>query len=81
MDHSEDYVKRILKVLIYIEDHVEEEMTLDELAKVACLSPFHFHRLFQAIVGETLYKYAKRLRLEKAAESSYIRNSPSLKLP
>jgi AraC family transcriptional regulator len=67
MDHPEDYVKRVLKVLIYIEDHIEEDLSMDELAKVACHSPFHFHRIFQAIVGETVHKYVRRLRLERAA--------------
>jgi AraC family transcriptional regulator len=67
MDHPEDYVKRVLKVLIYIEDHIDEELSMDGLAKVACHSPFHFHRIFQAIVGETVHKYVRRLRLERAA--------------
>lgn len=67
MDHPEDYVKRILKVLIYIEDHIEEEISIEELSKVACHSPFHFHRIFHMVVGETVYKYLRRLRLEKAA--------------
>jgi AraC family transcriptional regulator len=67
MNQLEDYVKRILKVLVYIEDHIEDEMSMEELAKVACHSPFHFHRIFQAIVGETAHQYVKRLRLEKAA--------------
>lgn len=67
MDQTKYYVKRILKVLIYIEDHIENEMTMEELAKVACQSPSHFHRIFQAIIGETAHKYVRRLRLEKAA--------------
>ena len=67
MNHSEEYVKRMLKVLIYIEDHIEDDLSMDELAKVACYSPFHFHRIFQAIVGETVHKYVRRLRLERAA--------------
>jgi AraC family transcriptional regulator len=67
MAHSEDYVKRILKVLIYIEDHIEEEIAIEELAKVSCHSPFHFHRIFHMVVGETVSQYIRRLRLEKAA--------------
>ncbi|MBA3721658.1 MAG: AraC family transcriptional regulator [Parachlamydiaceae bacterium] len=67
MDRSEDYVKRILKVLIYIEDHIEEDLSLDILAKVACQSSFHFHRIFQAVIGETVHQYVRRLRLERAA--------------
>ncbi|MBA3237012.1 MAG: AraC family transcriptional regulator [Parachlamydiaceae bacterium] len=67
MDHPEDYVKRILKALIYIEDHIEEEISIEALAKVSCHSPFHFHRIFKMVVGENVYKYVRRLRLEKAA--------------
>ena len=67
MDYSEDYVKRILKVLIYIEDHIDEEISIERLAKVSRHSVFHFHRIFHMVVGETVYKYVRRLRLEKAA--------------
>lgn len=67
MNHPQDYVKKVLKVLIYIEDHIEEEMMIEDLAKVACQSPFHFHRIFHIVIGEPVYKYVRRLRLEKAA--------------
>lgn len=67
MSYPEDYVKRILKVLIFIEDHIDEDLTIEDLARVACHSPFHFHRIFHVIVGETAHHYIKRLRLEKAA--------------
>ena len=67
MDTTEEYIKRILKVLVYIEEHIEDEITMSELAKLSCYSPFHFHRIFQSIVGETVYQYTKRLRLERAA--------------
>jgi len=67
MDQAEEYVKRILKVLIYIEENIDEELTMGELARVACYSPFHFHRIFQAIVGETIHQYVKRLRMQRAA--------------
>jgi len=67
MDQAEEYVKRILKVLIYIEENIDEELTMEGLAKVACYSIFHFHRVFQAIVGETIHRYVKRLRMLRAA--------------
>src|SRR5262249_15619072 len=37
------------------------------LARVAAFSPFHFHRIFRAITGETLFAFIQRLRLERAA--------------
>lgn len=62
-----EYLKRTIKVLIYIEEHIDQDMTLRDLAKIACYSPFHFHRIFQIVVGETVYQYIKRLRLERSA--------------
>ncbi len=76
MDHPEDYVKRILKVLIYIEDHIEDEISMEELAKIACHSSFHFHRIFHRVVGETSHKYVRRLRLEKAAKKLRYTEQP-----
>jgi AraC family transcriptional regulator len=40
---------------------------LETLAKITCYSPFHFHRIFQAIVGETVHGFIKRLRMQMAA--------------
>jgi AraC family transcriptional regulator len=67
MDQAEEYVKRILKVLLFIEENIDEELTMGELAKLASYSPFHFHRVFQLIVGETVHQYVKRLRIQQAA--------------
>ena len=67
MHHPENYVKSALKVLVYIEDHIDEDISIDDLNKISCYSPFHFHRIFHLVVGETLYHYIRRLRLEKAA--------------
>ena len=62
-----DYIARINRVIDYIEKNVAEELTLEKLANVAYFSPFHFHRIFSAFVGETLFAFIKRMRLEKSA--------------
>lgn len=64
---QEEYTARINRVIDYIETHLDRELSLDTLAEVANFSKFHFHRLFQAMVGETLNQFIQRLRLEKAA--------------
>ncbi|HAA56860.1 MAG TPA: AraC family transcriptional regulator [Myxococcales bacterium] len=64
----EDYQTRILKVLVHIQTHLDELPQRDELASIACMSPFHFHRIFTSFVGEPLHQYIKRLRLERAAK-------------
>lgn len=61
------YRARINKVIDYIQAHVHEPVSLDNLANVACYSPFHFHRVFRAVTGETVNEYVGRARCEKAA--------------
>jgi AraC family transcriptional regulator len=63
----EEYVSRINRVIDYIEEHIEDEHSLNRLAKVASFSPYHFHRIFKGIVGEPLNRFIQRIRLEKAA--------------
>jgi AraC family transcriptional regulator len=62
-----DYHERILRVLTHIQEHLDEALDLEELARVACFSSFHFHRVFAAMTGETIADHVRRLRLERAA--------------
>ena len=67
MDHRAEYAARINRVLDYIETHLGEDLTLEQLARVACFSPFHFHRVFRGMMGEPLQRFIQRVRLERAA--------------
>lgn len=60
------YECRIHQVQDYICTHIEQDLRLEKLAKIFDFSPFHFHRIFKLITGETLYDFIQRLRLEKA---------------
>lgn len=62
-----DHNERLNRVLIYIQENIGTRLSLETLADIACFSPFHFHRIFAAYVGETLNAYCCRLRLENAA--------------
>ena len=62
-----NYQELLNRVLIHIHQNLDEPLTIDRLAEVACLSPFHFHRIFTAHVGETVSGHVRRLRLERAA--------------
>lgn len=62
-----DYISRINKVLDYIEDNIDKDLSLPELAAESHFSKYHFSRIFDAMVGETSFKFIKRVRLEKAA--------------
>ena len=54
------------RTLDYIRDHFGEELNLTELAKVACFSKYHFHRIFHELLGETVNQHVRRVRLERA---------------
>ncbi|BDS14751.1 AraC family transcriptional regulator [Aureispira anguillae] len=64
---EEDYISRINKVIHYIEEHLEANLSLEKVAKIAHYSPFHFHRIFKAVTNETLNAYLTRKRIEKVA--------------
>ncbi len=65
--YQKEYINRINRVLDYIESNLEKELSLEMISKVALFSPFHFHRIFNAFTGETIYNFVKRKRVEKAA--------------
>jgi len=62
-----EYDGRMHRVIAYIDQHLERPLDLNTLADVAHFSPFHFHRLFSAWMGETLGDYLRRRRVEVAA--------------
>ena len=66
---EQDYRERIVRTLVYIQDHLDDDLDLERLASVAAFSRFHFHRIFRGLTGETLKEHVRRLRLERAARS------------
>lgn len=61
------YAARIERVMGHIADHLDDRLELDDLSEVACFSPYHFHRIFVAVTGETVAEAVRRLRLHRAA--------------
>ncbi len=61
-----DYVDRVNRAIDHITRNLAQPLQLAEVAKVACFSSFHFHRIFRALLGETLAGFVKRVRLERA---------------
>jgi AraC family transcriptional regulator len=57
---------RLRRVLAYIEEHLAEDITVADLAKVACLSIFHFTRAFAAAMRVPPHRYVSQRRLESA---------------
>ena len=58
--------RRVGVATAFLHANLDRNLRVGEAAREACLSPFHFHRLFGAIHGVTPHRYLSRLRLEKA---------------
>ena len=68
------YQDRLEKVLRHIENNLDEPLSLDALSSIACFSAYHFHRIFTAMMGESVAAYVRRLLLQRAAARlSYTR--------
>jgi len=61
-----DYVGRVNRAIDHVTANLEGPLRLDDVARVAGFSPYHFHRIFQSLVGETLRDFVNRVRLERA---------------
>lgn len=61
------YEQALLATLVYIQTHLETDLSMAALAEQAGFSVFHFHRIFTEFVGEPLKSYIRRLRLERSA--------------
>ncbi len=62
----------------FIDEHYFEQVNLDKLAGVAHFSPFHFHRIFTTLTGETPADFFSRVRTEKAAQQLKDHRSKSI---
>jgi len=60
-----EYGERMDRVTAYVFDHLDDALDLNKLAEVACLSPYHWHRVYHAMRGETIAATIRRLRLHR----------------
>ncbi|WP_188092614.1 AraC family transcriptional regulator [Azospirillum sp. B21] len=61
-----DCPKRISRVIDFIRDNLERDISVGELATVACLSPFHFARMFKRLTGKTPHGFVSAERFALA---------------
>ena len=63
---QQSYHERIARVVGYLSKQVNNNPSLETLADIAAISPFHFHRVYRALTGETPSSTVRRLRLARA---------------
>ena len=62
----------IKKATYYIEQHLDDVLQVEELAKISGYSIYHFCRIFKVYIGESAISYATRLKLERAAREMML---------
>ncbi|MBY0572927.1 MAG: AraC family transcriptional regulator [Undibacterium sp.] len=62
------YEKRFSRVIAYLHNNLAQELDLNQLADIACMSPYHWHRIYSSYFAESIVATVKRLRLQKAAD-------------
>jgi AraC family transcriptional regulator len=63
---SLEYVERVNRAIDFVLQNLDQPLKLEVVARAAGFSPFHFHRIFRSIIGESLNEFVKRVRLERA---------------
>ncbi|WP_068006287.1 AraC family transcriptional regulator [Pseudovibrio axinellae] len=72
------YVQRINRAIDFIEQNIQRDLSLAQIAEAARFSDFHFHRIFKAMTGETVNQFTNRIRLEKSALR--LRQNPGISI-
>ena len=62
-----DWIERLNKAINYLEEHIREDIDLEQTAKIACCSTYHFQRMFTYMAGIPLSEYIRRRRMSLAA--------------
>ena len=75
-----DYVRRVTRVIAYIHDNLDGDLSAGRLADVANFSTYHWHRVFHAMTGSTVAEMVRRLRLQRAAMDLHDGNRDMLQI-
>ena len=70
--------QRFRRVLDHIDSHLDGDLSLDALAKVAAYSRHHFHRRFAALTGMPAHRYVQLMRFRRAAWQAAFRSDVAL---
>lgn len=61
-------LQRMIDSIEYIESHLDEELSMEDIAGIACMSKFHFQRMFSMLTGFTVSEYIRNRRITMATQ-------------
>jgi len=79
-DVASRYHARMQRVLVYIDEHLDDDLDVDVLSGVAAFSKYHFHRQFTSLFGISIHRYVQLLRLKRASSRLAFASDPVLEV-
>ncbi len=70
-----DFIQNLQKAIDYMEAHITEPITYEDVAKGIYMSSYHFHRTFSLVTGMTANEYIRNRRLSMAGQELSISNA------
>ena len=70
-----EWIERLNSAIGYIEEHLTDEISYEQLDRIACCSAFHFQRMFTYMAGVPLSEYIRRRKMSLAAVDLQDRKS------
>ncbi|MFD2627318.1 AraC family transcriptional regulator [Oceanobacillus kapialis] len=68
-------LNRMAESLAYMEERLDSGINVEEIAKIACMSKFHYQRMFTMLTGYTVAEYIRKRRLTLAAQELFHSNT------
>ena len=62
---AKENIARLNTAITFIEGNLSEKLSLEIIAEKAHFSPFHFHRLFKLVIGETVHNFINYIKKKK----------------
>ena len=73
-----NHAESLERAIAFVEENLEANIQLEQVAEIACYSKFHFSRLFSTMTGEGLQEYIRKRRLTESAEKLLTSTAPIL---
>lgn len=73
-----NYLDRMRRTLVHIDRHLDDDLDLDAVSRIAAFSKFHFHRQFAAVFGMTVHRYVQLARMKRASYQLLYRDTEGI---
>ncbi len=78
--NGDAFIKKLVRSVEFAEEHIDEDFSLTQMAREACLSEYHYHRIFLSMTGMTPGLYIRKRRLTRAVHDLLYGATPVIQI-